>query len=78
MPQIKAILGHTSVETAERKRICYRHRTGKAAHDIAKGEACLVIRGTDGSPHNYCQEAAAEILNKAQDDLVALRAGLSL
>lgn len=78
MPQVKAILSHASVETVQRKRICSRHRAGKAAHDIVKGEACLVIRGIDGSRHNYCQDAAAEILNKAQDDLAALRASLSL
>ena len=78
MPQIKSILGHVSVKTAGRKRTCYRHRSGKAAHDIAKGEACLVIHGPDGSDHGYCRESAAEILNKAESDLAALWAGLGL
>lgn len=78
MPQIKSILGQVSVKTAGRKRICYRHRSGKAAHDIVKGEACLVIHGPDGSDRGYCSEAAAEILCKAQSDLAALRAGLGL
>ncbi len=78
MPQIKSILGQASVKTAGRKRICYRHRSGKTAHDIVKGEACLVIHGPDGSERGYCSEAAAEILSRAQGDLEALRAGLGL
>lgn len=78
MPQVKAVLGHASVETAQRRRTCSRHRTGKAAHQIVKGEACLVVHGADGSLRNYCQDAAAEILHKAEEDLAALRAGLGL
>lgn len=78
MPQIKSILGHASVKTAGRKRTCYRHRSGKAAHDIVKGEACLVIHGADGSDHGYCQSAAAEMLYKAEHDLAVLKAGLGL
>lgn len=78
MPQIKAVLGHVSVQTAARKRICYRHRSGKDSHDIVKGEACLVIRGADGGDRNYCGEAAAEILVKAKADLDALKAALGL
>lgn len=78
MPQIKSILGHVSVQTAARKRICYRHRSGKDSHDIVKGEACLVIHGADGGDRNYCGEAAAEILAKAQADLDTLNAALGL
>lgn len=78
MAQIKSILGHVSVKTAGRKRTCYRHRSGRAAHDIVKGEACLVIHGPDGSDRGYCSDSAAEILNKAQSDLAALKADLGL
>lgn len=78
MPQVKSILGQASVKTAGRKRICYRHRSGKTAHDIVKGETCLVIHEPDGSDRGYCSEAAAEILSKAQSDLAALMAGLDL
>lgn len=78
MPQIKSVLGHVSVQTAKRKRICYRHRTGKDSHDIVKGEACLVIHGADGGDRSYCGDAAADILAKAEADLVALKAVLGL
>jgi len=78
MPQIKSVLGHVSVETAQRMRICYRHRAGKSAHNVVKGEACLVVHGADGSDRNYCRDAADEILSKAQSDLNALTSALSL
>lgn len=78
MPQIKSVLGHVSVETAQRKRICYRHRAGKTAHDIVKGETCLVVQGTDGSHRNYCRDAAGDILRKAQTDLNTLKSALAI
>ncbi|MFI5430138.1 DEAD/DEAH box helicase [Aeromicrobium sp. UC242_57] len=78
MPQIKSLLGHASVQTAVRQRICYRHRTGKTSHVIVKGETCLVIHGADGGDRNYCRDSAADILTKAQDDLDALTRGLQL
>lgn len=78
MPQIKSVLGHASVQTAARQRICYRHRAGKTSHVIVKGETCLVIHGPDGSDRNYCRDSAADILGKAQDDLDALKSGLGL
>jgi len=78
MPQVKSVLGHVSVETAQRKRICYRHRAGKVAHDIVKGEACLVVRGTDGGQRNYCRDAAADILSKAQVELDEMISALGL
>jgi len=78
MPQIKAVLGHVSVETAKRKRICSRHRKGTAAHDIVKDEDCLVVKDADGGKHNYCQESAMKILDRAERDLSSLRAGLGL
>lgn len=78
MPQIKSILGHVSVQTAARKRICYRHRSGKDSHDIVMGEACLIIHGADGGDRNYCADAAADILAKAQADLDTLNTALGL
>lgn len=78
MPQVKAVLGHVSVETAQRKRVCHRHRSGNAAHGIVRGETCLVVHGPDGADRNYCTTAAAEILTRAENDLAALRAGLGI
>ena len=79
MPSIKAILGHVSVETVVRKRICYRHRSGKGSHDILKGESCLVVHDpAGGGSRNYCGAAAADILAKAQADLDAVRRDLCL
>lgn len=78
MPTVKAVLGHVSVETAQRKRDCSRHKSGKAARPIVKDAACLVVRGSDGSKHNYCQESAEEILNLAENDLAFLREALGI
>lgn len=75
MPQIKAVLGHVSLETALGKRICSRHRTGKEKHDIQKGDLCLVVRGIP-SDLNYCVESAVDILQKAENDLLNLRNSL--
>lgn len=65
-----------SVETAQRKRGCSRHKSGKAAHSIVKDEPCLVVKDSDGSKHNYCQDSAADILDLAATDLSALRSAL--
>jgi hypothetical protein len=78
MPKVKAVLGHLSVETAQRKRNCSRHKSGKAAHPIVKDEACLVVKGSEGSKQNYCQESAEEILDLAENDLAALRKSLGI
>jgi hypothetical protein len=78
MPKVKAVLGHVSVETALRVRNCSRHKAGKAAHPIIKDEACLVVKDSDGSKHNYCQQSAEEILDLAADDLAALRKALGI
>ena len=73
MPAVRSVLGHVSVETAEKKRKCHR----KAKHSVPKGETCLVVRGGPyNSSKNYCKECAPEILNKAEADLLALRKGL--
>ena len=73
MPQIRSLLKDASVEVAERKRTCHRNR---AAHTIAKGDACLVIIEEMGNKKNYCRACAAEILGKVEDDLGALRTAL--
>lgn len=78
MPKVKSLLGHVSVETAKAKRRCARHKSGRAAHPIIKGEACLVVKDSDGSKHNYCQDSAAEILHLAATDLTAFRSGLGI
>lgn len=75
MPQVRAVLGHVSVETARGKRICSRHRTGKEKHDIQKGELCLVVRGVPRDL-NYCIDSARDILQKAESDLIGLRDSL--
>ncbi len=77
MAQIKAVLGHVSVETAKRTRICSRHRKGKLAHDIVADEVCLVVRDADGTKHNYCVDSANDILARAQQALTELRADLA-
>jgi hypothetical protein len=65
MAQIKALLGHASVQTAARTRACWRHRNRKHEHDIVKGEMCLVIKDYDGTNANYCLAAATDILDRA-------------
>ena len=76
MPKVREVLGHVSVETAERRRVCHRNR---GSHAIAKGEACLVIRepASSGS-RNYCRVCAEPILAQAAQDLAELRAALDL
>ena len=78
MPKVKSVLGAVSVETAMRRRICSRHRSGKAEHPIVMGEACLVVKNGDGGKINYCVEAAEEILDVAAADLAHLRSSLGL
>jgi hypothetical protein len=70
-PAILHVLGAVSVETASRKRICYRDRK---KHAVAKGEVCLVIQdGASGGSKNYCVSCALAILDQAADDLQRLR-----
>ena len=78
MPKVKSVLGAVSVETAKRRRICSRHRSGKAAHPIATGEMCLVVKNGDGGKNNYCVDAAEEILDLAATELAQLRSSLGL
>jgi hypothetical protein len=76
MAKVRQLLNAVSVETAKRKRICYRNRRN---HEIAPGEKCLVVKepNTNGSK-NYCSDCAAEILDRAQDDLSALKTQLGV
>ncbi len=78
MPQVKALLGHVSVESALRKRSCSRHKSGNAAHPIVKDKVCLVVKDANGSKQNYCLEAAADMLERAEKDLAGLRAALGI
>jgi hypothetical protein len=74
MAQIRRVLGHVVVETAARRRTCYRDRKN---HTIPKGEACLVIKDSaSGQAKNYCPVCALAILNRAGEDLQQLRISL--
>lgn len=75
MPAVRDVLGHVSIETADKRRKCHRK---PSKHSIAKGETCLVIRGGPfNSPKNYCKECALEILDRATASLAALKKGLA-
>jgi hypothetical protein len=69
MASVRDIMNHVEIESAERLRICHRH---KGKHGIAKGEKCLVVHEESGSKKNYCVHSAMEILAKARDKLAAL------
>jgi hypothetical protein len=76
MAKVKQVLKHVSVEAAQRKRKCFRKPN---AHEITKGELCLVIKdGASGGKSNYCLECAEPILDQAQGDLDRLRVELSI
>jgi len=76
MPKVREVLKHVSVETALRKRKCYRK---PAAHEITRGELCLVIKDSaSGGSSNYCPECAEPILDQAQKDLDRLRVELRI
>lgn len=69
------IVKHVSVENAKAKRKCHRTK----AHNIAKGEVCIVIKdGAFGASKNYCLSCAIEILDAASRRLLALRGELGL
>jgi hypothetical protein len=76
MAKVRQLLIAASVETAKRKRICYRKRKN---HGVAAGDKCLVVNeGSGNGSSNYCREHAAEILDRAEGDLSALRQELDL
>lgn len=75
MPRIRDILIHVAVETAKRKRKCYRDQD----HSIRAGERCLVIKtGPMNAKNNYCLGCAAEILSKATNRLGEIKGHLQV
>lgn len=75
MPKVRDILVHVCVETAERRRKCYRNQE----HSIRQGERCLVVRtGPTNSKHNYCLQCAKEILGRAGSRLVEIERELGI
>jgi hypothetical protein len=75
MPQIRRVILACTVETAQRRRFCGRDKKG---HPIEKGTQCLVIKDpVSGHPKNYRPQCALAILDKAADDVQALRSQLS-
>jgi hypothetical protein len=75
MPKVRDIICRVSVEIAERKRICHRHRNG---YSIFGGEACLVVRDDSGGKKNYCKVCAAEILISAKRRLAKFEQDLGV
>jgi hypothetical protein len=76
MAKVRQLLIAASVETAKRKRVCYRKRKN---HEIAAGEKCLVVNeGSGNGRSNYCREHASEILDRAGADLTSLKKNLDL
>lgn len=75
MPKIRDILGHVSVEQAQRQRKCRRHNT----HKVTKGEMCLVIATNDTDDlYSYCMDASKQILDAAWNRLLSIYAELGL
>lgn len=75
MPKVRDILGHVSVEQAQRQRKCRRHNT----HKVPKGEMCLVIATKDtDDAYSYCMDASKKILDAAWTRLHSLYAELKL
>lgn len=74
MAKIRRVLGGVTVEVAQRRRICYHDRQH---HRITSGSVCLVIKEPNNGHKNYCVTCGIEILDRAADDLAALRRQLS-
>jgi hypothetical protein len=76
MAKVRQLLIAARIETAKRKRICYRNRKN---HEITAGEKCLVVNeGSGNGSSNYCREHASEILDRTEADLTSLRKDLDL
>jgi len=74
MAKVRQLFNGVAIETAKRKRICYHNRK---KHSIEGGDLCLVIKDPAGNgKKNYCVTCGLEILDRAADDLDALRRGL--
>lgn len=74
MSKVRRVLGAVSVEVAQRRRLCYHDRKH---HSIEGGSVCLVIKEPGSGQKNYCATCGMEILDRAADDLAALRRTLS-
>jgi hypothetical protein len=75
MAKVRQLFNMASVETAKRRRICHHNRR---KHSIAAGDRCLVLKDpSSGASKNYCVECAAQIFDRADADLAALRGALT-
>jgi hypothetical protein len=75
MPKIRDILGHVTVEIAQRKRRCRRD----AKRAIVKGEKCLVVQtGPTKDPYSYCRDNARPMLDQTWLKLAGIYAELRL
>jgi|CXWL01.1.fsa_nt_gi hypothetical protein len=69
MATTRSVLGHVSVETAQRQRKC--HRDPKR-HEILRNDVCIVVSNGRFERKNYCRACANGILEKAKTDLEQL------
>jgi hypothetical protein len=75
MPKVRDILVDVRIEQAQRQRKCRRN----AAHVIAKGDWCLVVRtNATNDDYSYSRDAAKPMLDAAWVKLRALYEGLGL
>lgn len=75
MPKVRDILVDVRIEQAQRQRKCRRN----AAHVIAKGDWCLVVRtNATNDDYSYSRDAAKPMLDAAWVTLRALYEGLGL
>jgi hypothetical protein len=66
MAMVRQVLGHVSVEIAQRRRKC--HRDPKK-HEIPQNGPCLIVAAGRFERKNYCPDCAKGILEKAKADL---------
>ena len=75
MPKVRDILVDVRIEQAQRQRKCRRN----AAHVIAKGDWCLVVRtNATNDDYSYSRDSAKPMLDAAWVKLRALYEGLGL
>lgn len=75
MARVKSILQRLEVRPAGRLSRCSHEKS----HEIRKGEARFVVKppGPAAGEKGYCADCALEMIEKAGDDLVRLKAELS-
>ena len=75
MSRVKSVLLRLEVRPAGR----LSHCSHKKSHEIRKGELRFVVKapGVATAEKGYCAACAAEMIDKAQADLVQLRTELS-